>query len=100
MVIGQLDRPEILVNAAGHFVDRHAVGGDGVPDPDEPDPDVLAHFLWWKMRPEFFSDPLVGPFDLQIMVAIPPIGTIGGTGQTMKFGFVVSFDETLAVDQT
>ena len=41
MIVGKLDRPEVLMNAGGHFINRHAVGGDRIPDPDEPDLDVL-----------------------------------------------------------
>ena len=51
------------------------------------------------MRSELVADPLIGRFKLQMMVAVPAIGAVGRTRQAVEFGFIVGFDEPLAVDQ-
>src|SRR6516225_4027290 len=100
MVVGQFDRPQILMDAAGHLVDRHAVGRNGIPDADEPDPDIAANADRRIVRPELVADPLVWTFQLKMLVALAAIGAVGRTGKTVKLGFVVSPDEPLAVDHS
>ena len=99
MFARQFKPPEIFMNAAGHFVDRHAVGGNRVPNADEPDLDVPANLPGRVVRTELVAEPLVGRFQPQIVIAIPAIGAVGRTREAMQFGFVIGFDQPLAVDQ-
>src|SRR5690349_10645535 len=88
------------MNAARHFVDRHAIGCHRVPNADKPDLDVPANDLGRIRGAELVAYPLVRRFELQMMIAIPAIGAIGRTREAVQFDFIVSLDEALAVDQT
>ena len=87
------------MDSPAHFIDRHAVGRNRIPNADEPDLDVSADPLRRILRTELVANPLIGRFELQIVIAVPAIGAIGRACQAVELGLVIGLDETLAVDE-
>ncbi len=101
MVVRQFERPDISGNAAGHLIERRAIGGDRVPHTDEVD---LVHRpivgLIVILRQEQVAKRAEEILDVpDRMIPLPAVLAVGGTRLPVELGLIVRLHQALIDDQ-
>ena len=91
-----------LLNAAGHFVDRHAVGGNRVPDPDEVnffDRAIVGRVV--ILRQTDIADRAEEILDVpESVIPLAPILPVGGVSFLVEFRFALGRHQALIEHET
>src|SRR5437764_10201135 len=98
---GKLERPDVAADAAGHLVERRAIGGDGVPHADEMDllhaPIVgLVVFVPQDQIADTAEEILNTPDGV---VALAPVLAIGGARFLVELLLILRGDEPLVENE-